>query len=71
MEETVMESVAEFAALVIWSFGENHAVNLLALFEYLGEDKLSSYQAIGRLAWEGRISFMTKGNEILVHLCTA
>lgn len=60
-----IEQCAERIGLILGKSGE---INVLLLSEQLEERNVITYQALGWLAREGKISYRQRGNQVYVSL---
>jgi Winged helix-turn-helix domain (DUF2582) len=65
-EEGVLDKIVECAATVLRALGEVEEINILRLAEYLGERSALTYQALGWLAREGKVSYRQSGSQVFI-----
>jgi hypothetical protein len=65
-DDGVLERIAACAAAVLRALGEVEEINVLRLAEYLGERSALTYQALGWLAREGKVSYRQSGAQVFV-----
>jgi len=58
--------IAECAEKIAVLLAEKREVNILHLCELLSERSVIAYQALGWLAREGRVIYLSRGNQVLV-----
>jgi hypothetical protein len=64
----VEKTIAECAERIITLLAKLGEANILRLSEHLAERNVITYQALGWLAKEGRISYQQLGNQVYVAL---
>jgi hypothetical protein len=64
----VEKTIAECAERIITLLAKLGEANILRLSEHLAERNVITYQALGWLAKEGRITYQQLGNQVFVAL---
>jgi erythromycin esterase-like protein len=64
----VEKTIAECAERIVTLLSKLGAANILRLSEHLAERNVITYQALGWLAKEGKISYQQQGNQVYVAL---
>ncbi len=62
------EQIAECAKRITDILSRNGEVNVLHLAERIGERSLIAYQALGWLAYQDRVRYERRGNQVFVSL---
>ncbi len=65
-EDGVLARIAQCADSVLRTLGEVQEINILRLAEYLGERSALTYQALGWLAREGKVTYRQSGAQVFV-----
>ncbi len=60
------QAIAECAERIMRALAESGEANVLRLSQQLSERSVITYQALGWLAREGRITYAQRGNQVYV-----